>query len=424
MKICFVQPSTDYQIEQNRYALALTFPQLIADLNIEETNYVVYVFGKTDISFECFLRNEQPTHVFITVITSTFSNAEKIAIIAKRNSCTVVLGGLFASINYNVIAQNFLCFDYIISGHPNNTLLSLVNNNCSLPRCIVYENSSNYQKELGDIIVDNRFRSYYTENDTVCYELTNGCIYKCSFCTMRYAFPNQVPCKRPLNIIQKDIHKLANNWKKLKLIDDDVWLSADLLSKLDLKMFDEVIAETRVDNISECSVKLFSEVGITHLIVGIESFDNDFLNKTKKTKNPGEWNHRIYNAILLCQKYNIIMRPVIMIINEYTSLQSLREMSMHLENWTPDNNIEVLCSFYTPHPGMSLTKEYKRLLTNDLKYFDHLHCVWLPPLIDFKKRNAIVEIYNEIVNVTKSHKFNPMLELKNEKKEKYICFFS
>lgn len=423
MKICFVQPNTDYQIEKNRYALALTFPQLISDLGIEETDYVVYIFGKTNQSFEQFLRDEQPTHVFITAITSTFPNAEKIAEIAKQNGCTVVLGGLFASINYDIISRNFLYFDYIISGHPDNTLLSFLNNDKSSSNYIVYKNSSNYQKELGEIIIDKRFRKYYSEDDTVCYELTNGCYYNCSFCTMRHAFPNQKPCNRSLHIIKKDLPKLAKNWKKLKLIDDDICMSADLLSKLNLKIFDEVIAETRVDNISEYTIRLFSEVGITHLIVGIETFNANFLSKTRKTDKPEEWNKKIKNAIFLCQKYNIIIRPVIMIINEYTSIQNLKELCTRLVDWTPDNNIEVLCSFYTPHPGMASKKEYTRLLTNNLKYFDHLHCVWLPPLIEHEERKEIVKIYNEMVNITKSYEFNPMLELIEDKKEKYFCFF-
>lgn len=423
MKICFVQPNTDYQIEKNRYALALTFPQLISDLNIEETDYVVYIYGKTGKSFECFLKEESPTHVFITAITSTFSYAEKAAKIAKKNKCIVVLGGLFASINYKIICKNFICFDYVVSGHPDSTLLTYIALAPSTPQYIIYNKSSNYQKELGNIIIDPRFTGCYSEQDMVCYEFTNGCYYDCVFCTMRYAFPNQKPCRRSLFIIQQDIYKLAKKWKKLKLIDDDISISMEILKELNLNMFDQVIAETRVDNISEYSMQIFKNVGITHLIVGVESFDTEFLAKSKKTKNPEEWNKRIYKAVILCQKYNICMRPVIMITNEHTSIETVKYMRLQLQGWTPKNNIEVLCSFYTPHPGMSDVKEYKRLLTNDLKYFDHLHCVWLPPLIDYKEKKELLEIYNDIVNITESCEYNPVLEFSYKKKKKYFCFF-
>ena len=109
MKICFVQPSTDYQVEKNRYAFALTFPQLISDMGLEETNYVVYISGKCKKDFRRFLKEKSPTHVFITAITSTFPYAEEMAEIAKECQCIVVLGGVFASINYKVITNNFSC---------------------------------------------------------------------------------------------------------------------------------------------------------------------------------------------------------------------------------------------------------------------------------------------------------------------------
>ena len=103
MKICFVQPDTDYQIKQNRHALALTFPQLISDLEIEQTDYCVYVAGKSTCSFDIFLVSQGVTHVFITAITSTFPYAIEFARIAQEKKCITVLGGLFASINYNVV---------------------------------------------------------------------------------------------------------------------------------------------------------------------------------------------------------------------------------------------------------------------------------------------------------------------------------
>lgn len=424
MKICFVQPNTDYQIEKNRHALALTFPQLISDLNIEETTYVVYIHGKTNRSFNSFLSEENPTHVFITAISSTFPYAEDIAKIAKKNNCIVVLGGLFASINYKILSQNFNCFDYIVVGHPNSTLLSYIVEAPLEPKCIVYKTSSNYHKALGDIITDSRFSEYYSEQDTVCYELSNGCIYNCSFCTMRHAFPNQKLYNRTINIVQQDICKLSRMWNKLKLIDDDISLSITTLKKLNLNMFNEVIAETRVDNISEYNMQVFKSVGITHLIVGIESFDINFLKDSRKTPNPETWNNRIQNAIVLCQKYNICIRPVIMITNEYTNINAIKHLGLQLYGWTPQNNIEVLCSFYTPHPGMVTKSQCKRLLTNDLKYFDHLHCVWLPPLIKYHEKNALMEIYNEIVHITKSHEYNPPLDFFFKNKEEYNCFFT
>lgn len=423
MKICFVQPSTDYQVEKNRYAFALTFPQLISDMGLEETNYVVYISGKCKKDFRRFLKEKSPTHVFITAITSTFPYAEEMAEIAKECQCIVVLGGVFASINYKVITNNFSCFDYVVVGHPNYTLLSYIIEKPNSPQYIVFSMSSNYEKELGDIIIDVRFRNYFREKDIVCYELTNGCRYNCNFCTMRQAFPKQRPISRSISIIQKDIDKIARQWRKLKLIDDDICNSIHLLKYINLNSFREVIAEIRVDEITENNMQILSCAGITHLIVGVETFDPVFLKRTRKTADPNSWGCKIEKAIRLCQKYKICMRPVVMVVNDSTTICELKKLPLQMKGWTPDNNIEVFCSFYTPHPGMATKKKYESLLTNDIRCFDHLHCVWLPPVFKNEERVIVKEIYSEIVEITKSYEYNPLIEYSCDYIGKYDCFF-
>lgn len=423
MKICFVQPDTDYQIEKNRHALAMTFPQLIVDLNIENSDYCIYVAGKSTISFYDFLKKMEPTHVFITSITSTFPYAIEFAYIAKQCKCITVLGGLFASINYKTIAKYFDCFDYIVSGHPNSSLLLRIKELPSTPQYIIYLGYSNYYKPLYDVITDNRFRSIYNYTDTVCYELANGCNYNCSFCTMRHAFPNHEIKRRSIDIIQHDINKLHLCWNKLKLIDDDISLSINILKELDFKDFKEVIAETRLDNITEKNMRIFQKVGITHLIVGVESFDKSFLTLSGKTRFAQSWNTYIKKVMNLCLKYNIIIRPVFMITNPNTTIESLTKCKKQMSDWIPENNVELLCSFYTPHPGMSEKNEYQNLLTHNLKYFDHLNCIWLPPLIKKNNIHELCEIYDDIVFITKSSEYNPKIKLTFDDDKKMDCFF-
>lgn len=423
MKICFVQPDTDYQIEKNRHALALTFPQLISDLCIEKSNYCIYIAGKSKLSFSVFLEKLQPTHVFITAITSTFPYAVEFAKEAKKFNSITVLGGLFASINYTTITNNYSCFDYVVAGHPNPSLLLQIQALPSKPKFIVFDCVSNYKKPLGNIITDERFREIYSANDTVCYELANGCNYNCSFCTMRKAFPNHIIQKRDIDIIRQDIATLSLYWEKIKLIDDDISISLHNLCELDLTRFKEVIAETRLDNITEKNMKIFRKVGVTHLIVGVESFDVSFLKYSSKTLSPESWYSKIKRAAWLCVKYNIIIRPVVMITNITSTIDNLLQYKEIMSDWTPENNIELLCSFYTPHPGMATQIEYKKLLTFNLKYYDHLHCVWIPPLIGNENLNQLCDIYNEIVFTTKSSDYNPEINLNFDKGFNYMCFF-
>ena len=423
MRICFVQPDTDYQIEKNRHALALTFPQLISDLEIKESNYCLFVAGKSKLPFEEFILKNKISHVFITSITSTFPYAVEFAKTAKSLNCVTVLGGLFASINYKSIVNHFSCFDYVISGKPDASVLSKLQKRPLKSTYISVDTYSNYSKPLGEIIIDKRFREIYSEQDTVCYELANGCTYNCSFCTMRKAFPSHKIQKRELSIIQTDLSKLSQYWKKIKLIDDDISLSLECLQYLNFKNFSEVIAETRIDHITEKSMSIFNNAGITHLIVGFESLDPSFLKLSKKTSIPNLWPQKTKEAIELCKKYNIILRPVLMILNPMTTMDGVIHYKEILHEWIPENNIELLFSFYTPHPGVGTRTEYQRLLTNNLRYFVHLHCVWLPPLINKSEIYEISDIYNELVTITKSLDYNPPINLSFNNGDEYSCFF-
>lgn len=241
---------------------------------------------------------------------------------------------------------------------------------------------------------------------------------------MRKAFPNHKIQKRELAIIQKDLSKLSQYWKKLKLIDDDVSLSLDCLKYLNFKNFYEVIAETRLDHITEKNMQIFSNAGITHLIVGFESLDPSFLKLSKKTTIPNIWAKKAKEAVELCVKYNIILRPVLMILNPTTTIDSMLHYKNLLHEWIPENNVELLFSFYTPHPGVGTHIEYQGLLTYNHRYFDHLHCVWLPPSIDKSEISVISDIYNELVCITKSLDYNPPINLTFDTGDEYSCFFS
>ena len=423
MKICFVQPNTDYQIQKNRHALALTFPTMIVDMQLETADYCIYVEGKCEETFDAFLEKTKPTHVLITAITSTFPYALSMAQIAKKHGCIVAIGGIFPSVVAPLIEKSFHCFDYIVSGYANAEMLDIIRDKPDHPTVISARERPGYGKRLGSVITDSRFRQIYPSSDNVCYELANGCKYNCSFCSMRRAFPDHRIKRRGLDVISDDLSMLKKYWHKLKLIDDDICNSSDLLAQIDFGGFDEIIAETRLDNITDENMRRFQAAGITHLIVGVESFDTSFLRHSRKTPDPNAWEQRINQAIELFIKYNIVFRPVVMITNAYTTINGLEALRDKLTGWQPKNNVQLLCSFFTPHPGMYKKSEYSRLLTYHLSYFDHLHCVWLPPMISVQELECLSSIYGEIVKLTESEDYNPMIDFSFEDGSEFSCFF-
>lgn len=419
-KLCLVQPSNEYQVVSHKYALALTFPYLIRLLSLDEKySLCLYVEGKSELTFSDFLHKEQPYLVFITSNTATFPSAVKLAHVAKTHNCFVVLGGIFASMNATVIARNYTCFDKIIQGGPFPNFFEALSKD---DKIIKGENKYDINFELGDILNRPLFDCY--RNDPVCYELTFGCVYNCTFCSLRYIWGTGICSHRTSEIINHDL-KLLNRWNTLKIIDDDILQSQDVLSQCDFRSyFKKIIAETRIDRINEKSISVLKQFGITHLIMGVETFDNEHLASFSKSHSK-DWMRKTYQALELCNKHGITARPVLQILYPQMSKRYLKDIVPYVEDWTPQNNIEVFFSFFTPHPGLSISKRIaKNLLTNDLSQFDHLHPVYMPDEYTKNDIKSIIDDYNKLVDITNSVKYNPYVHSLGKHMREFDIFFS
>lgn len=422
MKICLVQPNTSYQVKKHRHALALTFPQMICNMDLKYDEYEIFVGGKTQECLKEFIEKYNITHVMITTISSTFPQAINYAKEAKECGCITVVGGIFASSVAEVIANNFNCFDYIHVGRASKNFIDILKTHSkrSLETPIIYRSlcNDNMGKSLANIMTNDKFTQIYNKNEMVCYELTQGCFYDCSFCTLRKAF-GKGTTKRSIDVAKMDLD-ILQYWNKLKLIDDDIYESKNFLELLSCKSFEEVIAETRVDHINKEFMNVAQEFGITHIITGAESFNNSFIEFSNKSSSK-KWGQTIEYAVDICNIYDIILRPVIMFNYPGFTITEARTLLDRVQGWIPENNIELLLSFYTPHPGLSIYDG--ELLSNDLTYFDHLNMVYIPNSISKKDVPELVEIYNQIVETTKSNSYNPPINNISTFKSEYSCFF-
>ena len=416
MKICFVQPESEYQIKNKRHALAQTFPQIIASLYLEEEEYCIYIFGRNDEPFISYILNNNVTHVFITSLTSTFPHAVKIAQIAKESGVIVCIGGLFATMNAQIINV-----EYVIIGHSNRKMLDDIKKG----KKGIIDTGLNRPEKLFPIsdIVTNRYFAVYKENDPVCYELVNGCPFSCLFCTIKTAFNSPCLVYREENVIERELDALAQKWNHLKLIDDDISIAFQKYNQLSFRNYTTVIAESRVDNVNDIFLRKLQKAGVTHLLMGIEDLDNGFINNANKS-SADNWKYKCLKAIDLCQKYNIVSRPVIMITTPETTLKSIDSLRIVLKDWKPQNGIEVLFSFYTPHPGLRIKISRDELVSNNLKDYDHLHLVYRPKHIHPTELFRLIELYEELVFITQSREYNPPIECVYESIAEYMPFFN
>lgn len=419
MKICLVQPSNDFQVSVHRYALPLTFPYLIKELALEEEHSLcIYIENKTTEPFIEYLNNEIPDLLFITSSTSTFPNSVRFAKIAKKYNYITVLGGLFPTMNAQIISKYYACFDYIVTGNPPSNLLKN-----SLPdrRIIHGSKSIDIDFELAPILNLPLFSLY--RDDPVCYEITCGCQHNCNFCSLRSLWGKGVRSIRSAKKVSKDFKQLSS-WKSLKIIDDDILQSPSVIENIeDGHRFSKIVAETRVDRITKQTINLLKNFGITHLIIGVESFDFNNLKNSCKTSSK-KWMEKTNNAIELCVSSGIVPRPVMQLFFPEMSQNYFRDIKPLMVDWKPQNGIEIFFVFFTPHPGLpNFNLNYRNLITNDLSKFDHLTPVYKPELFDKKLVKITLEEFNEFVDITNSKEYNPSKEYYGKFFRRYNKFF-
>lgn len=417
--LCLVQPSSEYQVFSHKYALALTFPYLIKILKLDEKfRLSLYVEGRSKKAFADYLQEERPCFIFVTANTATFPNAVKLAEVAKAQGCCVILGGLFATMNAEVISTHYACFDRIIKGVPWGDFFD------NFPSEKIVEGRRQYDInfEISNILNSPLFDCY--RNDPICYEITFGCVYNCSFCSLRHIWGTGICSRRSAEVVCSDINRLSGR-HTLKIIDDDILQSPHILEKCDFRSsFKKVIAETRIDRINKQSISALKTLGVTHLIMGVESFESELLVSSLKSHS-NNWAEKVFSAIELCSQYQIVARPVLQVLYPEMSKNYLRNILPYIKDWTPKNNVEVFFSFFTPHPGLELSKGMaSNLLTNNLSDFDHLHPVYMPKGYDVDDVKKVLYDYNQLVDITESVNFNPYIySLGNHKKEFDVFFY-
>jgi radical SAM superfamily enzyme YgiQ (UPF0313 family) len=421
MKVCFVAPLSLYRVKHSNSVMSLTFPQLVADLAFHCEQYTIYDANQMHTSLADHLEVTRPSHVFITSITSTFSSALQCASEAKDFGCITILGGIFASMNAHTIQEAFSQFDYIVRGKPDRNLVRLTRDTQAQPMILSFPNTYDMGKRLGPTICESAFVDAY-EGGTVCYEITTGCEYACRFCSMREAWKDAPVSSRPIDIVKSDLTLLSRNWTKLKIIDDDFLQGSRSLMESDLgNLFEQVILETRVDRINEKTIGLLKEFGTTHVIMGVEAFDAEFVKETKKGRS-SSWEFYAKRAVELCSTNGITARPVLMLTGPHLTVDYLLSLMTKIEDWKPSNRIETLFSFFTPHPGLSTARD-GTLLTNDLSKFDHLHLVHLPTSAAKGDEHKILDAYHELTRITESEQFNPPIDITREHISEFACFF-
>jgi wyosine [tRNA(Phe)-imidazoG37] synthetase (radical SAM superfamily) len=292
------------------------------------------------------------------------------------------------------------------------------------PTKIICDNNAveTASKSISHIVNNKKFLEAF-KNCFICYEVITGCNYNCTFCCLKKAWKQETKVPNTKKHIETDLAEISKFWSYLKIIDDDFFQLPNVWNNCRFNdHFSKIIVETRVDKLTDDMLVQAKEFGVTHIILGVESFNSNFLKSVNKTSSLA-WEKIVHNAINMCTKNNIISRPILMITAPHHNLEYLNTLKNKISDWKTCNGIEVLFSFFTPHPGLGLDLSTGKLLTNDLTRFDHLNLVYLPDCYEKSNINEIINIYTELVDVTGSHKFNPPLKISRKHYPEFECFF-
>ena len=389
--------------------------------NIENLGHkaiiVDMILERKSISY--FLDKYKPDVVGITGYISHVNIIKNYAKQIKdydRNIKTIV-GGVHAEVNpEDFVSKNI---DYIIRANGIKTFIDILDKlenkeNSNYIECVYHKNDKKIEKETEfnylfpdrDKVKKYRSKYYYMFHRNCSLMKTSfGCPYQCKFCFCRQITDGKY-FTRDLNNIIEELKTIKET--EIYIVDDDFLVNdkrilefCDLLEKNNIKK--KYLIYGRADFIAnnEDIMKELSEIGLSLVMVGLESTDNNELDSYNKrtTVNDNEECIRILN------KYNIICAGLFIVHQEMTK-QDFKD----LYNWIASKKIMPTISIFTPMQGSAIYKKYEsEILDKNPKKQDLFHCILKPRYM------SVGEFTREY------YKLSLKLAWKNRKEELYSC---
>ena len=201
---------------------------------------------------------------------------------------------------------------------------------------------------------------------------TTGCPFRCNFCACWKLTKGKS--------FFRDPKKVAEELKQIKeqyiyFADDNSFLNLraayqlyELIKEAGIKKryFGYIRADTIANN--EDLIKKWSEIGLDSLVVGIETFNSEDINKFNKSSTV-EINRE---AIRILQKYDIINYAHIILKPDFTK----EDFDKLHDEVVREGIIRPVFPLYTPLPGTDLFEEKKdELISLNYDLYDLGHMV-------------------------------------------------
>lgn len=289
------------------------------------------------------VKTEKYDYVGLTSTTPIYDNAIEIAKTIKENfKVTVLLGGPHPTIVREGALHSSGCFDYLICGEGERTLISFfelhgsVENVLKIPGLVFRYNGEPIDTGPAEKVADLDLipfpdRSHLNASNylwsvprkglisTTSIIYSRGCPFECLFCSQDIMFSRKVRFRSVDNVIA-EIEEIvgATPYRHFVFLDDTLTWNRERTIALFQSIADRRFnitfeGETRANLLDAELVKLLKGSGLVRMNIGIESGDPEIL-KILKT---GIRLEDVENAFRLLKEHGIETRGSVMIGNPY-----------------------------------------------------------------------------------------------------------
>ncbi len=199
-----------------------------------------------------------------------------------------------------------------------------------------------------------------------------GCPFSCSFCVIHHVMNKAYLQRTPEDVVD-EIENLKEDY--IYFVDDEMFINvkrvtkiAELLKKRNIKK--KYISWARSDTIAKHPevFKLWKEVGLDVVYVGLESMDEKRLKEYNK-KTDFEINKKAIKIL----KFHGIMLHAAFIVHPDFDKQDFKRLEQDVIDLSPS---EVTFTVLSPSPGTQFFKDHEHeFICDPFKYYDCMHSI-------------------------------------------------
>ncbi len=406
MKILFVRPKPSAETIGLQHVMIVEPLELevLATLIEKEHQAVIIdlIIEKQDISY--FLHKEKPDIVCLTGYITNVPGIIQCCVTTKKINSKIItiVGGVHCevcpedfnhpNIDFRVLRNATTVFSFLIRAVQEQKAVPkgvLIYNQ---PLCVSDLPEFNFYFPIPNRIYTRKYRKryfYIFHHKVALVKTSFGCPYKCHFCFCRKITQDNY-YERSLTEVVDEIKQIAE--KEIYIVDDDFLANRKrVLNFISLnrkfKLAKNYLVYGRADFIAHNPdvIKMFRDVGLKTVIVGIESFkDKDLVDLGKKTTVKTQ-----KEALLILKRFNVDCYVTMIASPDWSKEDfeknriDLLALGVHYLNLQP----------FTPLPGIDIKVDDDKLLffRDQYEKWDLAHVIVKP------SKMSLSEYYSEIL---------------------------